>query len=513
MSCLSILTTSLFIQAPPADAVEQSKPHSEKRESIKMALTKDEQELAKKLGFDETTMLLIKETLAPQFGLVKMGPDYSGNGMAFVIHRDFSRVLLPQDRTNYENIARKYPELKPLIDRELSLYKTQAENLAEEQSIRENQLKNSMGADRYARYKRYLEAVSQYLPVMEQEAAAQSEEEKSEQSLPSGVKRIQNVDESFLDSDKTLEHKIEELHSKYKGKVLNPDSGQFLALGLRFKGPGNIIMSNDRRLEKLRERLEPLGYRFETKEGIRHTKVFESKDEALKYLAEWQTTPEFLSLQETPACSFDAAYPETETLSAESAKSSENSNQAADLISRTNTPEAPPADLIHQLMQAGDPKLNQNMLQLMKPELRILPGTRVEKKAPGHWHFEQPARYEAKAVERTATVIKVDPSDPGFEMLSKAGTFGVNSGLDTKDIINHLKKWHDKYGVTVLSANHDSLKIRFTRLPDDLSEICTEHFLMGCETELHEDFIQNAAMMRDHAASIRKTKELSFWWD
>ncbi|MBK7836742.1 MAG: DUF4253 domain-containing protein [Candidatus Obscuribacter sp.] len=109
--------------------------------------------------------------------------------------------------------------------------------------------------------------------------------------------------------------------------------------------------------------------------------------------------------------------------------------------------------------------------------------------------------------------MKAPKGSTGFELVKAAGTNGINSSIDNDDVIAKLKYWDSKYGVTVLEANGDSLKIRFKNLPDDLSELCSEIFFFCSEMELSEDENRNAATMRSMARRLRETKTQSFWWD
>ena len=92
-------------------------------------------------------------------------------------------------------------------------------------------------------------------------------------------------------------------------------------------------------------------------------------------------------------------------------------------------------------------------------------------------------------------------------------TNGLNYGIDNEGVIEKLKYWDKKYGVTVIEATFEGMKISFRTLPDDLSELCTEFFLFCPDLEMSDDEHSNAARMREMADGLRKTKVMSFWWD
>jgi hypothetical protein len=145
---------------------------------------------------------------------------------------------------------------------------------------------------------------------------------------------------------------------------------------------------------------------------------------------------------------------------------------------------------------------------------RIEPGSTVEKIGERRWRINRPARYAAKAESCVASVMKVGKGSSGFNLVEKQGTNGANYNISAPMILAKLKQWNEKYGVNVIEAKNDMLKISFKKLPVDLSELCTEMFLFCPDLiDMHGSEQENAAAMRQFADELRKTKVVDFWWD
>ncbi len=99
-----------------------------------------------------------------------------------------------------------------------------------------------------------------------------------------------------------------------------------------------------------------------------------------------------------------------------------------------------------------------------------------------------------------------------FRLVRAMKTEAINHDLSTDAIIAKLSEWDKKYGVTVLEASGNSVKIRLSKLPDDLSELCSEYFMFCPNDFVYTDECANAAAMREFAEHIRETHEVSFWW-
>jgi hypothetical protein len=129
-----------------------------------------------------------------------------------------------------------------------------------------------------------------------------------------------------------------------------------------------------------------------------------------------------------------------------------------------------------------------------------------------------------------------------YQALRDAGTNGMNFGLDTDDVIEHLKQWDARYGVELADIAGDRVLVRFNHLPDDVSELARDVYAFcpdtidqhwGCIHEMVEmseesgqalpDAIRELVEGVDLAAenyglellkrSLAKTKAVPLWWD
>lgn len=465
-----------------------------------VSLTTHEKEIAKQIGFDEKVLELLKERLHPEMGIVKSGgleqPD-----MVFV-RQDESDVLplLDKDRENYGKLEKQFPELKPLVEQELRRYS--APNAKQEMSdIVEKQMMVHFGPEKFKRYKRFVSETSPAMSIMRQEVA--------QSSGHSNAYGFLNSMDCF-ESDAALEKAIAEVKASVAGKILKPENRATQYLGLRFNGIGDYSLRYDRRITELQTELEKLGYRItEDFSGIKRSKVFETRAEAEKYLSESGTGIDGISLREQKAETKQITYPPDEALDPTSLDAKKRQSMLSMPFLGTLSPEQ-----VKQMEKVfGIGSATAGLSRMFMPVVQLLPGATVEKIGERKYLVDTPARYTAFALKRVATVMKVPTGQAGFEMVRSKQTNGLNYNLDNEKIIAKLKYWDAKYGVTVLEAKGDGLTIRFKKLPDDLSELCTEIFLFCPEMELHENENSNAAAMRKFAKSLRETKTANFWWD
>ena len=472
-------------------------------EDKSVSLTLQEKEIAKKIGFDENVLKLIKERLHPEMGIVKSGglepPD-----MEFVRPDDTGPApLLEIDRKNYEKLAKQFPELEELIKAALMT----SEPLRESQALQaikdsaENRMKVELGPEKYKRYQHFVAETAPYMLLVRQKM--------EESSGHKGGVLFLNPSE-FLDSDKAPEKAIIDLKASVAGNTLKPENRGIEYLGLRYKGVGDTTFSQDRRVTLLRPELEGMGYRItEDLIGISHSKQFESKAEAEKYLRDSGTAIDGISLREQTAESKQVTYPPDEALDPTSLDSKKRQSMQSMPFLGTLSPEQ-----MKQMEKVfGIGSATGGLSKLFMPSVRIMPGATVKKLGERQYLVDTPARYIATAVTRVATVVKVPAQQAGFELVRVKRTNGLNYSLENEKIIEKLKYWDAKYGVTVLEAREDGLVIRFKDLPEDLSNLCTEMFLFCPRMELHENENSNAAAMRKFAKSLRETKTANFWWD
>jgi hypothetical protein len=154
----------------------------------------------------------------------------------------------------------------------------------------------------------------------------------------------------------------------------------------------------------------------------------------------------------------------------------------------------------------------------------------LEKVGPTKWRSStRGERFSVDTVLITAVLCKLDKSDASsaklgeaaeakFQSIISEGTSGPNYSVDLDMVLEHLKKWDRLYGIKVLKASRDSMEIEFTKLPDDLGDLCTEMWLfcpdlLEMDLETERSYVHSSAQMRQFARRLRATRRVSFWWD
>lgn len=470
-----------------------------------MTLTDSEKQIAGKLGFDESVLLLIKETLNPEMGIVISG-GLEPEDMSFLEANLNEPVqLLEKDVQNYETLKSRYPELKPVID-----FETRRFDNRDHSAFRNDYEKKErarLGDEKFERQQKYNAAAKPYQALIAEEMQPELE---ALQKQHKGLSLVKHIDTSaFIASDEALAAAIADLHKKYDGKVLKETNRAKSQLAIKYFGVGDFHYGDDRRMPALRSELEKLNYRVSDQNShFEIRKQFDNRSEAQKFLEDSGTLVDSMSLSPQAAKQFKATYP------IDFEKDFANIATATSILTQTmGSPESSPelAQLLKILMTAT-PQVRQQSLSML-PILRIPPGSSVTREGDRHWLITVPERYTATVRLRTATVFKLPAQGSGYELVEAQGTNGINYGLNTNAVINKLKYWDKKYGVTVLEASPDSVKIRFKDLPDDISELCTECFLFCPDIELSPNEHESAARLRQLASEIKSTYQMSFWWD
>lgn len=419
-------------------------------------LTTKEKEIARELGYDEKVLELIKEWLHPEMGILKKGGLEPWDIDIFTPRTPRVGLLLEKDKLNYEKLAAEYPELKDVIRNELERYSAEASSV---EAMRESERKVEMGEEKYKRYQRLVAETKTYMPLFMQVVRDDCHRR--------GVQSILIWDDSIFDSDSKLEEAIASIKNRAAGQTLKPENRGRKYLGLRFSGVNGDRWQSDPRITALRPDLEKLGYRIsEELGGIQETKQFDSRLAAEKYLRDSGTSVDTGNLTEQKAKISKVIYP----------------------------PDPTKADSHSTL-----------------PRLRIWPGSIIKKLGENQWLIETPTRYTASAVHRLASVMVCPPEEVGFDMVRSACTIG--GGVSNERIIEKLKYWDSKYGVTVIEATGTWVKIRFKDLPEDLSQLCTEIVMFSPVVELTSNVNYSAATMREFARTFRQTKEVLLGWD
>lgn len=505
---LPVLSSDLQIRSGHSSAIKPatSQPvvdatlnQSHASRSMNMALTDHEKQIAKELGFEESVLLLIKERLNPEMGIVKSG-GLEWEDKSF-LKEDYNQPaqMLEKDLKNYHNIAAKYPELKKIVDFELP--RDYSDSLERTIILSDARQREEIGSEKFDRMKAYRHAAAPFQALIAQDRLDAHGRPKG------GMVYVHSESTEYLDSDDALKKAIAALHAKYDGKSLRPENKAKLMLGLKYKGVGDHFFGPDRRMVSLQSELLALGYRIADERGIslarRH---FETKAEAEKCLLDAGMNLDTIGISHQKKLQYKAMYPIDFT------KDISNLEDAKTIIVQSS--------FFMDREDAGSSKLAKMLLDnpaavraTVEPGLRLLPGSTVTKVGERQWLIDRPERYIVEPMLRVSTVFKTPKASSGFDMVKAQCTSGMNYGIDNDHVIEKLKYWDKKYGVTVIEATFEGMKISFKTLPDDLSELCTEFFLFCPDLEMSDDEHSNAARMRQMADRLRKTKVMSFWWD
>lgn len=532
--CSIALIAIYLLATPDARAVDSPKnqtaanktSNKQLSQGESMSLTASERALAAKLGFDIHVFEILKERLNCQFYDLTDNDDLP----EFQRHSVLDRApLLEADKDNYLKIKEEYPELAEIVDQALGLY-VQRKNdrpagpTAPRQDPMEA-MRKKLGDEKYKRFVKLNNEIEPLRPLLEQEL------KQMMRAQGHGGALFWNMGPEVYESDAACDAAIAKVKELVAGKTLkNPEVYKpQVKLGIRYKENGANKYSSEPRLDALRPILEPLGYRITDDASIDlKTRQFASKQDADKFMMDAGCKPDLMVLAQQKAAKYIGIHPVLD--------SDYKDPQIVKILVCQATPFLIGTDskgldaMAKQMMDLHvaqkqtpmDPKdANSILKNVVRPmlggfgsgEMRLEPGTTVQKLGDRRWQLDTPARYTATSTIRIATIMKAPQGSTGFELVKAAGTNGINSSIDNDDVIDKLKYWDSKYGVTVLEANGDSLKIRFKNLPDDLSELCSEIFFFCSEMELSEDENRNAAIMRSMARRLRETKTQSFWWD
>lgn len=112
---------------------------------------------------------------------------------------------------------------------------------------------------------------------------------------------------------------------------------------------------------------------------------------------------------------------------------------------------------------------------------------------------------ETKEVEPESFLIKLNDQ---FEVLSYRGTNGMNYNVTTSAIIDNLKKWDQKYGLTIKGVDYDWVDFKLHSVPEDLDDFAKELYAF-CPDCIDQGVGSNDMLKR----VIRTEKYVCLWWD
>lgn len=436
--------------------------------SSAMQLTQEEKDIANKLDFDEKILLILKKELGATFGIAKSG-GLEAADLSFIQPDNFGpRPILPKDKDNYHAIAKQYPELEPLVKEILQTYEPIRNPITDNEELKQRRIKQ-IGQASYEREVKLWQALKPYMPLFRQLSNDRMPEKHRDRAV-----MFLETPQEVLDSDEGLQKAINDALETIKGQTLRKENQGTYQLAIKFNKMCNLLGPPDALFLKVSNQLEELGYNLSEKQAIHEEKVFETKEEVNEFLSSHGTpTNDKLYLWTQPADKKEVTYPE------------DNSSTS--------------------------PKPLDMSEMFVKVRRAMPPGAKVTKVKDRTWLIESPARYTARALTRVALITKRDPDSNGIELVKNQHTNG--SGLSNEEIIKKLTDWHTAYGITVIDATRNSLKIKFTRLPDDLDALCMDCTLIGMSPISSDDEHENASEMRKFAKRLQNTRELFLQFD
>lgn len=478
--CLTIcglsVSTSAVVLAKDIKQKSNPRPKQEQTPSPKlpskgssaMQLTQEEKDIAHKLDFDENVLLILKKELGATFGIAKSG-GLEAADLSFIQPDNFGpRPILPKDKDNYYAIAKQYPELGPLVSEILRTYEPIRNPITDNEDQKRRRIAQ-IGQASYEREEKLWQTLKPYTPLFRQLLNDRMPEKHRDR----GVMFLETPQEA-LDSDEGLQKAINDALETIKGHTLRKENQGTYQLAIKFNKMCNLLGPPDALFLKVSKQLEELGYNLSEKHAIHEEKVFETKEEANEFLRNHGTpTDDKLFLWTEPASQNVVIYPK-----------------------HTDSAGKMPTDMSEMYINV---------------RREIPPGAKVTKTKDRNWLIDSPARYTARALTRVALITKRDPDSNGIELVKNQHTNG--SGLSNEDIIKKLTDWHTAYGITVIDATRNSLKIKFTRLPDDLDALCMDCILIGMSPISSDDEHENASRMREFAKRLQNTRELFLQFD
>ena len=93
-------------------------------------------------------------------------------------------------------------------------------------------------------------------------------------------------------------------------------------------------------------------------------------------------------------------------------------------------------------------------------------------------------------------------------VLRMAESDAINFGFETEDLINKIKEYDEKYGISISHAETDTVVLEFGKLPEDLVELTKDIY------EFCPDIVdQGTGDINSIAESLEGTSSIFLWWD
>lgn len=94
-----------------------------------------------------------------------------------------------------------------------------------------------------------------------------------------------------------------------------------------------------------------------------------------------------------------------------------------------------------------------------------------------------------------------------FDILRHAASDGINHGLETKDLVEQLTKWHRTHGIDVFHAESDTIELELLHEPPDRLAFAKELYAF-CP-----DIVEQGVGSVEALATALEVQHVYLWWD
>jgi hypothetical protein len=103
--------------------------------------------------------------------------------------------------------------------------------------------------------------------------------------------------------------------------------------------------------------------------------------------------------------------------------------------------------------------------------------------------------------------IAILPCSDQFELVELIGTDGINIELRNEEIVEHLRKWHEEFGINISYCDYSGIDAFMLDMPEDIEKFANEVFLLSPYV-INED----AGNMEDYIKELKEDKFFYLWW-
>ena len=438
---------------------------------LSMQPSSQDRALAKEVGFDEKALAIVKEITGSEFRKVELNnyefePDWSK------YHVNHRPKVTAAEVESFRKMGDKYPELKTTIEKWIANFKKPAT------------INPQWTAADQARWLEIQEKTKQFRPYIQQENDGLRKD--------MGLKANQFV--TFPDQqqkNRTPDEIAKEMAAKYANKPLAEKYEPFSALEFNIPIAGH----DARQMPKIVPMSQSMGMFFFAQDAMKTITQLQNKLKDLGY-----------------------------TVVAKAPKQSEDifDDKDAAIAFANSRPRAPleQVDILEIKSLTSEQEIDPTQLGDQSSML-FSPNRHFEKIGPNKWRFTSKPMYSVKSILLRAVLLKSDsPSSSQnaesskFAIVRATNTDGANYDVSNDMIVAKLRDWDKEYGVNIIEAKSDTLVIEFESLPDDLSYLCTEMWLLCPDLlDVHDDCLLTASAMRDFAVRLRQNRQVTLWWD